>query len=98
VAGEASDATERAKAIWRDGLDIWLSEGKRLHERSTTSRRWRPEDLISDTTDVMEHMTSVVERSLALGLELLRPWAQQYQRRAGGGASAAAEAGEATDA
>jgi hypothetical protein len=81
MSGDTADAQQRAAAILRDGLDVWLTQGKRLHDRSTAKSMWSPEDIIGDSTDLMEHLTPLVERSIVLGLDLMRPWAQRFEER-----------------
>lgn len=81
MADETPLAQDRAASIVRDGLDVLVTQGKRLHERSVTKPRWSPEDIVGDTTDLMEHLTPLVERAITLGLELMRPWAAQYESR-----------------
>lgn len=68
-------------AIARDGLDIWLTQGQTWHERSRTRSTWSPEDVVGDSTDLVEHLTPLVERSLNLTIDLLRPWARAFQER-----------------
>jgi hypothetical protein len=85
VAGEASDATDRAASILRDTLDVWATEGRRLYDRSAEKPMWSPEDIVGDTTDLTEHLTPLVEQSINLWLELLRPWAQAFQARSTAG-------------
>jgi len=82
VTPEAEDVAGRTSGIVRDGLDVWVTYGKRLHDRSIAKRQWSPEDIIGDTTDLMEHLTPLVERSIQLSLDVLRPWAVKYQERA----------------
>ncbi len=84
MADDASDAQDRAASILRDGLDIWTTQGKRLHDRSTEKSMWSPEDIIGDATDLMEHLTPLVERTIVLGLDLLRPWAVKIEERTSG--------------
>ena len=81
VAEDATDAQDRAASILRDSLDIWTTQGKRLHDRSVEKSMWSPEDIIGDATDLMEHVTPLVERTIILGLDLLRPWAVKIQER-----------------
>jgi hypothetical protein len=81
VTDDAAAAPDRAASILRDSLDVWVTQGKRLHDRSRTKPRWSPEDIVGDTTDLMEHLTPLVERTIALGLDLVRPWAAQFEAR-----------------
>ena len=78
---DTSNAPDRAASILRDGLKVWETQSKRLHERSLTKSQWSPEDIVGDTTDLMEHLTPLVERALTLGLDLMRPWATQFENR-----------------
>ena len=78
---EPEDHAGRASSIVRDGLDVWVTYGKRLHDRSVTKPQWSPEDVIGDTTDLMEHLTPLVERSIQLSLDVLRPWAAKFEER-----------------
>ena len=73
---EASDAAERWAAIVRDGLDIWVTQGRLWFDRSRDKTTWSPEDVVGDATNLVEHVTPLAERSLNLSLELLRPWAK----------------------
>lgn len=70
-----SHADELASII-RDGLAIWRAQAIRWNERSIEKRAWSPEDMVSDSTDLVEHLTPLAERSIELTIELLRPWAR----------------------
>ncbi|MDP1819045.1 MAG: hypothetical protein Q8K58_04025 [Acidimicrobiales bacterium] len=76
-----SDASDRVAAIVRDGLDIMLSQGRIWFDRSKQQSTWSPEDVVGDSTNLVEHVTPLVERSLDLSIELLRPWAQAFEAR-----------------
>jgi hypothetical protein len=84
------NAPDRVASILRDSLDIWNTQGKRLHDRSRTKPLWSPEDIVGDTTDLMEHLTPLVEQTIQLGLDLVRPWAVQFEARTKGAGEAAA--------
>ena len=78
--GSDNPASE-ASSIFKDGLDIWLTQGRTWFERSKDSTTWSPEDVVGDTTNLVEHLTPLVQRSIDLGIELLRPWAQAIEER-----------------
>jgi hypothetical protein len=81
VADSTSNARDRAASIQREGLDVWVTQAKRLHDRSREKSMWSPEDIVGDVTDLMEHLTPLVERTIELGLDLVRPWAAQFEAR-----------------
>lgn len=92
MADDDANAPDRAAGILRDSLDVWVTQGKRLHDRSRDKPMWSPEDIVGDTTDLMEHLTPLVERTIALGLDLVRPWAVQFEARTATPTEAPAEA------
>jgi hypothetical protein len=72
----AGSQADELASIVRDGLAIWRAQAGRWYERAMERRVWSPEDVIGDSTDLLEHLTPVAERSIDLTIELLRPWAR----------------------
>lgn len=69
-------------AIARDGVDIWLAQGEHWYERSRERNIWKPEDVVGDWTNLVEHLTPLAERSFELTIGALRPWARAIGDRA----------------
>ncbi|CAN5612616.1 hypothetical protein BH18ACT1_BH18ACT1_12590 [soil metagenome] len=72
--GPEEGQAAQVASIVREGLDIWAAQARRWYERSADRRTWSPEDVVGDYTNLMEHLTPLVERSIDLTLEVLRPW------------------------
>jgi hypothetical protein len=79
--GPQNDVADRAAAIIRDGLDIWTSQARIWYRRANERRTWSPEDVVGDSTNLVENLTPVAERSIELVIELLRPWAKALEAR-----------------
>jgi hypothetical protein len=70
-------------AIVRDCIAVWDEAMRRWYTRSRERRTWRPEDVVSDCTDLFEHLTPLTERTINLTLNGLRPLARSVQRQRG---------------
>ena len=77
----ATDPAADAASILKDGLEIWLTQGRTWFDRSKAKTTWSPEDVVGDSTNLVEHLTPLVERTLDLHIALLRPWAQAIKER-----------------
>jgi hypothetical protein len=76
-----AEASDEVASIIRDGVAIWRAQASRWYERSTDRRTWSPEDVVGDSTNLIENLTPLAERSIDLTIELLRPWAQALESR-----------------
>ena len=72
---------EELASIIRDGAAVLSAQATCWQKRSVEHRTWSPEDLVGDATNLMEHLTPLVERGIDLTIELLRPWAQALESR-----------------
>lgn len=63
-------------SIVRTSLEIWEDQIRRWYARSTVKRTWSPEDVVGDSTNLIENFNPLAERSIDLTLGLLRPWAR----------------------
>jgi hypothetical protein len=73
------DGADELTSIIREGMAIWQAQASRWYERSTEQRTWSPEDVVGDSTNLIENLTPLAERSIVLTIELLRPWAQALE-------------------
>ncbi len=82
-----SQVASGVAGIVSDLTDVWVAQARRWYERrDAPDEAWVPEDAVSETIDLVEHLTPVLERSIDLTIELLRPWAIALQeRRSDGG-------------
>lgn len=69
----SDDPAARVASVVKEGLDIWSAQARSWYERSAQRRTWSPEDVVGDYTNLIEHLTPLVERTIDLTLELLRP-------------------------
>jgi hypothetical protein len=83
----ASPAASAVAGIVSDLTDVWVAQARRLYDRrDAPEEAWVTEDAVSETIDLVEHLTPVLERGIDLTIELLRPWAIALQeRRSDGG-------------
>ena len=72
---------EELASILHDGAAVLSAQAASWQKRSVEHRTWSPEDLVGDATNLMEHLTPLVERGIDLTIELLRPWAQALESR-----------------
>ncbi len=76
-----SELAARAAEIGSDASAVWLAVARRWSERARADRTWSPDDVMADTTDLFEQFTPIVERSLGMWIDFLRPWAVEIDRR-----------------
>jgi hypothetical protein len=76
-----NEAADEVASIFREGFDIWMAQASRWSERSTERRTWSPEDVVGDSTNLIENLTPLAERSIELTIELLRPLARTLESR-----------------
>jgi hypothetical protein len=74
----SADIAARVASIASDHMDVWTSQWGRWHTRATEKRVWSAEDVVGDHTDLFEHLTPIVEQSIDLTIEFLRPWAKAF--------------------
>ncbi len=74
----SADIAARAASIASAHMDVWASQWERWHARAREKKVWSAEDVVGDHTDLFEHLTPVVEQSIDLTIELLRPWAKSF--------------------
>jgi hypothetical protein len=75
------DLADRWSSIVKDGLDIWVTQGRIWFDRAKAEQTWSAEDVTGDSTNLFEHLTPVAERTLDLTIDLLRPWAKAFEGR-----------------
>ena len=81
-ADERSDVTAEVTSILADLSDVWAAQAQRLYDRARSqSSNFVPEDAVSETIDLVEHLSPLLERSVALTIDLLRPLAVALQER-----------------
>ena len=81
-ADERSDVTAEVTSILADLSDVWAAQAQRLYDRARSqSPDFVPEDAVSETIDLVEHLAPLIERSVALSIDLLRPLAVTLQDR-----------------
>ena len=74
-------AAEAMSSVVQDSADIWKEQARRWRERTNERTTWSPEDVVGDCTNLIENLTPLVERSIDLTIEYLRPWAQAFEAR-----------------
>ena len=80
--GAARDAGSEITSILADLSDVWAAQAQRWYDRARSpSSDFVPEDAVSDTIDLVEHLAPLLERSVALSIEMLRPLAVALQER-----------------
>ena len=80
--GAAPDASAAITSILADLSDVWAAQAQRWYDRARSpSDDFVPEDAVSDTIDLVEHLAPLLERSVALTIDLLRPLAVALQER-----------------
>ncbi len=77
-AARSADIAARVASIASDHMDVWTSQWERWHTRAAEKRVWSAEDVVGDHTDLFEHLTPIVEQSIDLTIEFLRPWAKAF--------------------
>jgi len=79
---EGSDVTTEVASILADLSDVWAAQAQRWYDRAKSQDAdFVPEDAVSETIDLVEHLAPLVERSVALTIDLLRPLAVAWQER-----------------
>lgn len=81
---EQPDPVARIAENWEYATQVWLEMGHRWYQRARERSTWRTSDVVGDCTDLMEHLTPVVERSIDLTLEAMRPYAAAFKARRDG--------------
>ena len=77
-----SDAAAEVASIFADLSDVWAAQAQRWYDRARSERSdFVAEDAVSETIDLVEHIGPIVERSVALTIDLLRPLAIALQER-----------------
>ena len=72
------DPVERLAEIAEYGSAVWLEMAGRWYERAKTKSKWSAADVVGDCTDLVEHLTPLMERTIDLTIEALRPYAQSF--------------------
>ena len=81
-AGDGSGTTAEIASILADLSDVWAAQAQRWYDRAKSSDAdFVPEDAVSETIDLVEHLAPLLERSVALTIDLLRPLAVALQER-----------------
>lgn len=81
-ADDRSDVTAAVTSILADLSDVWAAQAQRWYERAKSpDSDFVPEDAVSETIDLVEHLAPLLERSVALTIDLLRPLAVALQER-----------------
>jgi hypothetical protein len=81
-ADEGSDITTEVASIFADLSDVWAAQAQRLYDRARSQDAdFVAEDAVSETIDLVEHLAPLVERSVSLTIDLLRPLAVALQER-----------------
>ena len=79
-----SDAAAEVASIFADLSDVWAAQAQRWYDRAKAKAKdsdFVAEDAVSETIDLVEHLAPLVERSVALTIDLLRPLAAALQER-----------------
>ena len=64
---EGSDVTAEVASILADLSDVWAAQAQRWYDRAKSpDADFVPEDAVSETIDLVEHLAPLVERSVAL--------------------------------
>jgi len=78
-AAQPSEAAVAASIV-SEFVEIGFTELRRLYERARDPEStWRAEDVVGEASATLERMLPVIERSVDLGLALLRPWSAAFQ-------------------
>jgi hypothetical protein len=81
-ADDRADVATEVASIFADLSDVWAAQAQRWYDRARAQDAdLLPEDAVSDTIDLVEHLAPLVERSVALTIDLLRPLAVALQDR-----------------
>jgi hypothetical protein len=81
-AGDGRDAANEIASIAADLSDVWAAQAQRWYDRARSREsEFLPEDAVSETIDLVEHLAPLFERSVALTIDLLRPLAIALQER-----------------
>jgi hypothetical protein len=81
-ADDGSDATTQVASILADLSDVWAAQAQRWYDRAKSNdSSYVPEDAVSETIDLVEHLAPLIERSVALTIDLLRPLAVALEER-----------------
>ena len=81
-ADDRADVTNEVASIFADLSDVWAAQAQRWYDRARSpDSTFVPEDAVSETIDLVEHLAPLVERSVALTIDLLRPFAVALQDR-----------------
>jgi hypothetical protein len=81
-ADDGSGPTAEVASILADLSDVWAAQAQRWYDRAKSSDSdFVPEDAVSETIDLVEHLAPLIERSVALTIDLLRPLAAALQDR-----------------
>jgi hypothetical protein len=79
---DGSGATAEMASILGDLSDVWAAQAQRWYDRAKSSdAAFVPEDAVSETIDLVEHLAPLLERSVALTIDLLRPLAVTLQQQ-----------------
>jgi hypothetical protein len=70
------DPAARFAEIVEYGSAIVFQFANRWYDRAKHQQQWVAEDVVGDCTDLVEHITPLIERTLDLAIEALRPYAQ----------------------
>ena len=79
--GPVFSPIEQMAEIFDYGAQVWLEIGSRWYARAMERTVWSAEDVVGDCTDLVEHLTPLVEQSIDLTLNLLRPYAASFKVR-----------------
>jgi hypothetical protein len=72
----ARDPAAEVASIFADLSDVWAAQAQRWYDRARSERSdFVAEDAVSESIDLVEHIGPIVERSVALTIDLLRPLA-----------------------
>ena len=81
-APEGSDVTTEVASLLSDLSDVWAAQAQRWYDRAKAKDAdLVPEDAVSETIDLVEHLAPLVERGVALTIDLLRPLAVALQQQ-----------------
>jgi hypothetical protein len=78
---DGTGAPTEIASIFADLSDVWAAQAQRWYDRARSREEFVAEDAVSDTIDLVEHLSPLVERGVALTIDLLRPWAVALQER-----------------
>ena len=81
-ANDGSEATTEVASILADLTDVWAAQAQRWYDRAKASdSTFVAEDAVSETIDLVEHLAPLIERGVALSIDLLRPLAVALKDR-----------------